>query len=290
MNPKETFDFEAQLKSTFERFLNRPDGKVPINLAESMAYSLLSSGKRIRPRVLLTCGEMLGLKPRELLPAAIALEMIHCFTLIHDDLPCMDDDDFRRGMPSNHKKFGESLALLSGDALFAFAFDVFLESPVSPELLIRGLQQISWASGPRGVIGGQAAEALLHAGSSFDELKAMHLQKTGALFQASILIPTEFANVPRSSPQDRALREFAERLGFAFQIADDLEDAASGSANPNQAEKDPKSILAHLTPKQAQTWILENLSPAANELRRLWADRALGLVAISEEVIRKSLL
>ncbi|MFZ9596512.1 MAG: polyprenyl synthetase family protein [Bdellovibrionia bacterium] len=283
-------DFEAHLKATFEKFLDRSDGKVPPNLAESMAYSLLSPGKRIRPRLMLTCGAMLGLKASELIPAAISLEMIHCFTLIHDDLPCMDDDDFRRGRPSNHKQFGEALALLAGDALLSLAFDVFLESPVSPLRLKEGLKHLCWASGPRGVIGGQAAEALLHSQSSFDELKAMHLQKTGALFQAAILIPAAFAEVPHASPQDQALKVFSECLGFAFQIADDLEDAGGSSQGAQDPSKDPRSILSHFSFEQAQAWIRENLRPATDELKRLWLDQSLGLVTISDEVIRKSLL
>src|SRR4051812_16882955 len=99
-------DFEKELESTLYRFLFRKDGKTPINLETSIRYSLLAPGKRIRPRLLLATAEMLKLPLSSSLPAAIALEMIHCFTLIHDDLPCMDNDDFRRGMPSNHKKFG----------------------------------------------------------------------------------------------------------------------------------------------------------------------------------------
>jgi geranylgeranyl diphosphate synthase type II len=284
MNATRDIDLETLLRDTFERFQVRKDGITPHNLSDSISYSLLSPGKRIRPRILLACGEMLGLSTAELAPAAIALEMIHCFTLIHDDLPCMDDDDFRRGILSNHKKFGEAIALLAGDGLIALAVEVFLESPVSPPLLIQGLKRMAWAMGPRGVIGGQAAESLLSIQSRFEDLKAMHRQKTGALFSAAILIPKDFANLPDDSLQGRALGLFADTLGFSFQIADDLEDGLSGQ----DGDRDSTNILTYMSKEVAQKFVKESLIEASKGLTEHWGEKAKALITIANEVIQKS--
>lgn len=279
-------DLETQLRLALEKSLNRPDGQTPINLTESIKYSLFAPGKRIRARMLMACGEMLGLDPKATLPAALALEMIHCFTLIHDDLPCMDDDDFRRGMPSNHKKFGESLALLAGDALVPVAMDTFMDSDFPAPLLIQGLKRFSWAMGPRGVIGGQAEESLLTSHSNLEALKQMHRKKTGALFLAAILIPKDFAEIPDQSPSGRALFEFADELGLAFQIADDLEDLQE-SPSLSTLQQNPTSILSHMSPEEAQSLTLSSLSRVSENLRLTYGDRAGLLTVFADEVSLK---
>jgi geranylgeranyl diphosphate synthase type II len=279
-------EFENQLRSYLETHLCRSDGQTPLNLAESIRYSLLAPGKRIRARMLLACGKMLGLDSKAVLPAAVALEMIHCFTLIHDDLPCMDDDDFRRGMPSNHKKFGESLALLAGDALVPLALDTFMDSQVKAGALIQGLRRLIWATGPRGVIGGQAEESLLDQHSSLEKLKQMHRKKTGALFLAAILIPKDFAEITDESEKGQALTAFADELGLAFQIADDLEDLQeTGVLSDLQA--DPRSILSHMSPKQAQTQTLEGLHRVSKQLIQVFGQQAQELICFSDEIAKK---
>ncbi len=277
--------FDLALAETLERHWAAPDGVTPPSLRESIQYSLLAPGKKIRPRLLLSCGEMLGLSSAVTLPTAVAIEMIHCFTLIHDDLPCMDDDDFRRGQPSNHKKFGETTALLAGDALIALAFDVFLDAPVDPARLRVALKRLAWAAGPRGVIGGQAAESDLGQNSTLEQLSQMHRQKTGALFIASLLIPKDLAGVSDSSPEGQSILSFADELGLAFQIADDLEDlyeAPSGSFAP-----DPTSILYFLSPEEARKKTIHRLGQASQRLAHAWGERARALCHIAEEVIRK---
>ena len=298
-------EFDAALIEALERFLMGPDGLTPRSLQESIRYSLLAPSKKIRPRLLLSCAEMLGLQRTQVIPAAIAIEMIHCFTLIHDDLPCMDDDDFRRGQPSNHKKFGESIALLAGDALIPLAFDVFLETPVELSRLKTALKRLAWASGPRGVTGGQAAESDLSKESSIDQLRQMHRQKTGALFIASLLIPKDLAEIPDESPEGLSILSFADELGLAFQVADDLEDieetspetapgafhearvqgAAHASSKTFQAK--PTSVLFFMKPEQARQQTLERLTAANQRLASHWGDRARSLGQIAEEVIRK---
>jgi geranylgeranyl diphosphate synthase type II len=222
---------------------------------------------------------MIGLAEEAALPAALALEMVHCFTLIHDDLPCMDDDDLRRGRPSNHKIYGEALALLAGDALIPLALDALAEAAphVAPQAFAAALRRLSWASGPRGVIGGQAAEALLKPGSALSELETMHAMKTGALFAAALLLPKDLAGIADASPDGRAIDRFARELGLAFQVADDLEDA----------EEDPTSILAYMTREEAAARASERLAAACEGLRAAWGEKARELLDIATEVSAK---
>jgi geranylgeranyl diphosphate synthase type II len=277
-------DLEKALQSALERHLTSPDGRTPSNLAESIRYSLLAPGKRIRPRLALACARMIGLGEAAALPAALAIEMIHCFTLIHDDLPCMDNDDFRRGRPSNHKIYGEGIALLAGDALILAALDVLTEAAphVSAPAFARALRRFAWASGPRGVIGGQAAENLLTESSVIAELEQMHAMKTGALFSAALLMPKDLAGISDTESRGHAIARFAAELGLAFQVADDLEDAEKEATKPT-------SVLFYLPEEKVRMRTLERLGSATEELQSAWGDEASAeLAGISREV-RKSL-
>lgn len=275
-------DLELELSKALDRHLAKKDGATPANLAESIRYSLLGPGKRIRPRLVLTTAEMLGLKREAALSAALALEMIHCFTLIHDDLPCMDDDDFRRGRPSNHKKFGEAVALLAGDGLIALAIDTLMDAEVhvTPTQLLAATRRMSWAMGTRGVIGGQAAESLLNDKSTAQDLRQMHAMKTGALFSAALLLPSDLSGIDPASSKGKALASFAAELGLAFQVADDLEDAA-------EEKTDPTSILNYMTLEAALKDTLARLDRAEKELKKEFAEKSGGLIAICEEVRKK---
>lgn len=276
-----TIDLEAALARALARHFHGPDGDTPTNLAESIRYSLLAPGKRIRPRLSLACSAMLGLPLETALPPALALEMIHCFTLIHDDLPCMDDDDFRRGKPSNHKVYGEAIALLAGDALMALAVDTYLDCAASsdPAAAIRGLKRLNWAMGPRGVMGGQAREPLLGATSMLSDLRLMHAGKTGALFSAAILMPMDLAGIAEDSLEARALSAFAAELGVAFQVADDLEDGETEATTPT-------SVLYYLSKTEARDRTLRALQGAMDSLDSIWGDRSRALNRIAGEVIR----
>lgn len=275
-------DLELELKSAFERHLRSKQGNTPPNLEESMRYSLLAPGKRIRPRLALASARAIGLPVEAALPAALAIEMIHCFTLIHDDLPCMDDDDFRRGRPSNHKVFGEGIALLAGDALMALAMDVFLEASakVPAERFFEALKRFQWAIGPRGVMGGQAAESLLTPESPIEALYEMHRLKTGALFISSVLIPADLAGVAPESSLGKALDSFAAELGLAFQIADDLEDGEEAA--------DATSILSHLSASEARQMMVTRLTRASANLKKDAGETAAStLTAFADEIVRK---
>jgi geranylgeranyl diphosphate synthase type II len=277
-----TDNLEAELARALSLTLEAGDGRAPAPLAESMRYSLLAPGKRIRPRLSLASARLVGLPAAPATAAALALEMIHCFTLIHDDLPCMDNSDTRRGRPSNHKKFGESTALLAGDALIASAIETFSQAAahVSAEGFARGLRRLCWAMGPRGVIGGQAAEPLLGPESKLEEVLEMHAAKTGVLFVVSLMIPVDLAGI--QGPKGDAVLRFARGLGLAFQIADDLDDAQT-----QQESGDPKNILFHLSTREARELALEALEGGAEELAQSWGKQpAAELLTISGEVAR----
>lgn len=252
----------------------------PTNLSESIQYSLLAPGKRIRPRLALACAQMLDLPVESAQAAAFAIEMIHCFTLIHDDLPCMDDDDFRRGRPANHKKFGEAVALLAGDALIGIAMDTLLEAPAGPSLVLQAARRLSWAMGARAVIGGQAAEALLGTDSQLNQLRDMHAQKTGALFVASLMMPLDLSGISQTSPQGHAVYRFSEKLGLGFQTVDDLEDAVEEGVSPT-------SVLYYLPAAEAAAQAHEALRLAAEKLERQWGRKSAALQSIAQEVLNR---
>ena len=277
---------EKLLERTLQSHLGQ---STPLNLADSIRYSLLAPGKRIRPRLMLACAEMLGVSTKAITPAALALEMIHCFTLIHDDLPCMDDDDFRRGLPSNHKKFGEGLALLAGDGLLALAMEVFLDSAlegsVKTEAVHQGLKRLLRAVGPQGVIGGQAAESLLHSKSTLKDVQHMHSLKTGALFEAAILVPKDFACISDTEDRGRALISFAHELGLAFQVADDLEDELEDDLKGNEVT--PTSVLYYLSRVEAAERTATSLNQIQKALTQHWGAQAFHLNAFADEILRK---
>jgi len=253
----------------------------PKRIKEAVRYSLLAPGKRIRPRLSLACAEMIGLNSEAAQSAAIAIELIHCFTLIHDDLPCMDNDDFRRDQPSCHIKFSEDVALLAGDALIPLAFEILLKSKNHVQLsnLTNALGRLSSASGMTGVIGGQISELDLTKDSSLDDLKLVHRAKTGALFSAALLLPMDLLGILESTKEGTVLAEFAKFLGLSFQLADDLEDTK---------EKDqPSSVLFYPDHQKYIKEAKDDLVLSTQELKKIWSDKALPLIKISNEVIQK---
>jgi geranylgeranyl diphosphate synthase type II len=185
-------------------------------LEAALRYSLLGGGKRIRPVLCLATGEALGRHAEELLPAACALELVHTFSLVHDDLPALDDDDLRRGQPSAHVQFGEDVAILAGDALLAEAFRLALRYP-TPEAA-REL-----ADATLGMIGGQYLDVTTDGELDPDGLRRLHALKTGRLLRASVTTATAVAALP--APEREQWRAFGDELGVLFQIVDDILDA-----------------------------------------------------------------
>ena len=194
------------------------------NLMRAMEYSLMAGGKRLRPILLMAAADATGAAGEKFITVADALEMIHTYSLIHDDLPAMDDDDYRRGKLTNHKVFGEATAILAGDALLTLAFEVALrQQDVPHEILLTVLREISIAAGAAGMVGGQAID-LRSEGVQIDlaTLKHMHAGKTGALFRAAIRSGAILAQA--SEEKLNSLTRYAEAFGLAFQITDDILD------------------------------------------------------------------
>ena len=193
-------------------------------LYDSMRYSLLDSGKRIRPYIVISVARALGASDEAAIPFAAALEMIHTYSLIHDDLPCMDDDDFRRGRPSNHKAFGEDIALLAGDALLTKAFETVSFSCASCETKIEAIKVLSVAAGADGMIGGQLLD--LDAEKNPPTIQALlkiYSMKTGALLRAAAQLGY-LASENKSEEISHALGVYAANIGTSFQIVDDVLD------------------------------------------------------------------
>jgi len=233
-------DPAAQVRSDLDRLLPCFDGVYlePFAageaslLAESMRYSLVAGGKRVRPVLCMLAAECVGGSAELALPCAVALEYIHTYSLIHDDLPAMDDDDLRRGQPTNHRVFGEGQAILAGDGLLTEAFRVLATaSPLSAECRVELVAVLGEAAGWRGMVGGQSldleGEKLTAAGGSYglDYLQLIHRLKTGALLRASLEMGAVAAGADPA--QRRALRDAGAAMGLAFQIQDDLLDETS---------------------------------------------------------------
>jgi len=221
-----------EIRSRVEERLSEalhPENGFPESLREAMRYSLLAPGKRLRPALVVLAAEACGREGADPWPAACAVEMIHTYSLIHDDLPAMDDDDLRRGLPTCHKKFGEALAILAGDALQTTAFQVLAEG-YPPATAAACCKTLARASGPAGMIGGQVDDM---AGSpALDALEQLHARKTGALIRAALNLGALAAYAPESPPPEtlERLDGYGWRLGLAFQITDDLLDV-EGSAD-----------------------------------------------------------
>lgn len=204
---------------------------VPQRLHESMHYAVLGGGKRVRPLLVLAAGELSQASDKALYAAAAAVELIHAYSLVHDDLPCMDDDVLRRGKPTCHVAFDEATALLAGDALQTRAFEV-LSAPdldLTPAQQITMLRTLAQASGAAGMAGGQAID-LSAVGRELNlaELELMHTMKTGALIRAAILLGVQ-AGQPQSDADIGLLDHFARRMGLAFQVVDDILDCEADS-------------------------------------------------------------
>lgn len=212
------------LENQLEAFIERLHA--PAHLKESMLYSLQAGGKRIRPLLLFATLKAFGLEPKMGLFPAAAMEMIHTYSLIHDDLPSMDDDDLRRGKPTNHKVFGEALAILAGDGLLTYSFQVLAEMPeeyANAKTKLALISLLSTAAGAEGMVGGQVADIEGEGKQlTLAELEYIHLHKTGKLLVCSVMTGATIAQA--SCEQAVSLEKFAQHLGMAFQIRDDILD------------------------------------------------------------------
>jgi len=239
VNPLERFlgDSRAAVDAELDRLLPRAD-EPPERLHEALRYSVFAGGKRVRPALLLLGGEVTGARRADLLAGAAALEMIHTYSLVHDDLPALDDDDLRRGRPTVHRQFDEATAILAGDSLLTLGMTVLAAEPgtASASCRRRAVALVGEAIGTRGMIGGQMGD--LEAENRWpDDAPAMlewiHRRKTGALIAVAVRLAGVYAGVPRAL--DRALLELGESIGLLFQIADDVLDVTGSSAQMGKA-------------------------------------------------------
>lgn len=207
-----------------------PVAQIPARLHEAMHYAVLDGGKRVRPLLVYAAGALFDADAAELARAAAAVEMIHAYSLVHDDMPCMDDDALRRGKPTVHVKYDEACALLVGDALQSQAFEVLADGGLDPVRQLAMVRLLAKASGSLGMCGGQAIDlASVGLSLSLQELEQMHRLKTGALLRVSVLLGA-LAGKALTAEETQALDTYAAAIGLAFQVVDDVLDATADSA------------------------------------------------------------
>ena len=222
---------QARMEAVLSRHLPAAH-LAPARLHVAMRYAVLEGGKRVRPLLTFAAGEVAGASPERLEVAAAAVELIHAYSLVHDDLPCMDDDVLRRGKPTVHVEFDEATALLVGDALQSLAFQLLAEPALAddPRAQLEMVKLLAAAAGSRGMAGGQQIDlAATGKALSVPELEAMHIHKTGALIRAAVLLGAACGRAPEATLRER-LDQYAKTVGLAFQVVDDVLDAEASSA------------------------------------------------------------
>ena len=271
--------------------LGKDKALVP-ELAASMEYSLTAGGKRLRPILLMAAADAVGAKGTDFIQAACGIEMIHTYSLIHDDLPAMDNDDYRRGKLTNHKVYGEAMAILAGDALLTQAFEVILRQPHVPaELLLQVVKEMSVAAGPNGMVGGQVIDMLSEGKRiSMEELRKMHMGKTGALFRAAIRSGAIMARA--DVKQLEALTTYADCFGLAFQITDDILDVVGDEAVIGKPvgsdERNDKSTYVTLTSlEEARGLAADTVAQAVTALE-VFGDKASFLKELVEMLLERN--
>ena len=297
MSAVPVFDFDGWMRAQLARVedaLSRwvcPDA--PAGLGEAMRYAVLDGGKRLRPLLVLAACEAVGGNAQAALRAACAVELIHAYSLVHDDMPCMDNDVMRRGKATVHVRFGEARALLAGDALQALAFELLTpEDGVPPAMQARLCRELARAAGADGMAGGQAIDlASVGLQLSEDQLRQMHRLKTGALLQASVVMGAVCGQTPEGTL--RALSDYGAAMGLAFQVVDDVLDVTQDSATLGKtAGKDAASdkptyvSLMGLEAARAHAEALRAQALAALAASGLTDTRA--LAALADMVVRRS--
>jgi len=252
---------KKRLEEALKEYLSISDNPV----FEAMRYVVLNGGKRFRPLLFLSCGEHFGASAEFLLPYACAIELIHNYSLVHDDLPLMDNDDFRRGQPTCHRKFGEALALLAGDALLTLAFQVLAEAspPNNPVLKDLFIKELTAAAGPAGMIEGQWLDiSFSPENKDLGFYQDIAAKKTAGLIMAAATGGALLAGAPAASLE--AIKQYSFYLGLAFQLRDDLEDLGS---SPNTTESLRPNLAVFLGKQTARENLFELQSAAIKALR-----------------------
>ena len=269
----------------------RTDEAFDARLAASMEYSLTAGGKRLRPILLMAAADAAGGRGEDYLTSACAVEMIHTYSLIHDDLPAMDDDDYRRGKLTNHKVYGAGLATLAGDALLTMAFELLArQQGVPAETMLRVVREISEAVGANGMVGGQALDLASEGRRiDMDTLRRMHMAKTGALFRASVRSGAILGGADEA--QLAALTEYAEAFGLAFQITDDILDVTGDAAAIGKPvgsdERNHKSTYVTLTSLEEAKRLAREAADRAHEALAPLGGKAAFLDELAEYLVTR---
>lgn len=285
--------YRARINSKLSQILEDCDDS-PQHLREAMEYSVLGGGKRIRPLLVYASGQAFDLDEMLLDPIAAAVEFVHAYSLIHDDLPSMDDDDLRRGRPTTHRAFSEATAILTGDALQALAFGVITQDPLLaayPEALVGIVARLAAAIGPSGMAGGQVLD-IEAEGMKVDEnaLENIHRRKTGELIRASVMMPCELST---SSAEDIArLDRFGRDIGLVFQIRDDLleveQDTETIGKNSGSDRQNEKSTYPSLLGVDGAERRASELYDRAMDNLTALGSRAAGLRWVSDYILSRS--
>ena len=291
-------DFIKQFSDYTEKIEEYLDDVVPLadnyqsEIYEAMRYSLLSGGKRIRPVLCMAVCDMLGGSLIEPTVIGSAIECIHTYSLIHDDLPCMDNDDFRRGKPTNHKVFGETTALLAGDGLLNKAFEIIGNADVPDNKKILCLMNISTASGVDGMIGGQVIDLKneKNADVSVEELKTMHSLKTGALIDTAAYCGAVLGGATET--EITAIKEFSSALGLAFQVKDDILDYTGneellGKPVGSDAENEKVTFVTLFGIEKSEE-ILNELTEKAKSALDIFGEKAEFLLEFADFLLERS--
>lgn len=292
------FDFglwmKEQLQRTEQSLSLWVGVSAPANLSEPMRYAVLDGGKRLRPLLVLAAAQAAQGAPEAAMRAACAVELIHAYSLVHDDMPCMDNDVLRRGKPTVHVKFGEASALLAGDALQALAFELLTPSEVEVPGAVQAklCRILAQAAGAQGMAGGQAID-LASIGKTLTEheLRHMHALKTGALLEASVAMGIACANI--ASPVHHALMRYAKALGVAFQVVDDVLDVVSDAATLGKtpgkdAANDKPTFVSLMGLDAARSYAHDLLQQALNALDDSGLSDVRALAALAHMVVARS--
>ena len=283
----------GRVDAALERFLPDPNGKdaAVSRLLEAMRYAVLGGGKRLRPRLVYAAGRIAGAAPTLLDYPAAAVELIHAFSLIHDDLPAIDDDDLRRGQPTVHVRYDEATAILAGDALLALAFEVVGNAPVAAATTLRWVRLLAAATGTAGMIGGQ----MIDIGSekralALSELERLHRLKSGALIGAAVMAGAAAGEL--SARERCALERFGQDIGLAFQIQDDVLDASMrtevlGKRQGSDERRGKSTYVSLMGVERAAREALAQVQLALHHLAAL-GTRGEELAALADQMVRRS--
>lgn len=284
----------AVVQATMEQALSSflpTDASAPEQLHQAMRYAVLDGGKRVRPLLAFAAGELFSAGQEQLQRAAAAVEMIHAYSLVHDDMPCMDDDALRRGKPTVHVKFGQASALLAGDALQAQAFLVLAEGSGDASCTLAMVRLLAQASGSLGMCGGQAIDlASVGLNLSRQQLEQMHRLKTGALLRAAVLLGALSGKL-LSVAEEQALNRYAAAIGLAFQVVDDILDATADSATLGKTAgkdaADNKPTYVSILGLEASLVLAEQLRQDAHAAILPFGDKAQRLRQLADLIVQR---